>query len=331
MYEHNFNILVTSAGRKVWLVNAFKEALKALGIEGNVVAADVSETAPAMYVADKSCQVCSATDPKYVPELLRLCKDEKISLVIPLIDTELLPLADNKEQFRYAGTTVLISSPEVVKVTNDKRITHQFLRDRGFDTPDMLDIDSLGKDSGARYPMFVKPAMGAASVGAARVDSEEELMVLMKSLNEPILQEHIEGQEFTLDVLVDFEGSVRCVVPRKRLTVRAGESNKAVTAKDRKIMDVGRRLVELLPGASGPITVQGFLVSDGRFVITDINPRFGSGVPVALKADADYPRWIIELALGNDPIIPFDEWQDGVLMMRYEEAVFLRADWTACL
>ena len=331
MDKQKFHILVTSVGRKVWLLRTFKETLNALDLDGKVVAADISPMAPAMYASDKSCQVCRVSEAEYVPQLLELCEREEIDLLVPLIDTELLPLAETRERFAQVGTTVLVSSPEVVRITMDKRLTHRFLMEHGFDTPRIFDLDPELKRSVPSYPVFVKPAMSAASIGATRVDSEAELKVFMKRVEDPILQEYLAGQEYTLDVLADFQGTVRCVVPRKRLAIRAGEVNKAVTVKDRYIMEVGRRVVEALPGAIGPITVQGFQLSDGRFLLTDINPRFGSGVPVALKARADFPKWIVELALGRGPTIPYDEWQDGLLMLRYDEAIFVPSDGTSPL
>jgi len=143
-------------------------------------------------------------------------------------------------------------------------------------------------------------------------------------INNPILQEHLDGYEYTLDVLADFDGKVRCVVPRKRLKVRAGEVSKGVTVKDKKIIDTGKRVVEALKGARGPITVQGFLTTDAKFKLTEINPRFGGGHPLAIAAGADYPRWITEMMLGRDPEIMLDSWEDGLVMLRYDEAVFVR-------
>jgi carbamoyl-phosphate synthase large subunit len=138
-----------------------------------------------------------------------------------------------------------------------------------------------------------------------------------------IVQENIEGEEFTLDVFVDFKGSVRCIVPRKRIETRAGEVSKGMTVKHPEIMAGGTKVVEKLPGAIGCVTVQCFLTAAGEVIFIEINPRFGGGFPLSIKAGADFPRWIVELMLGMEPDISLDNWQDGVVMLRYDDEIIV--------
>ena len=322
----DFNILFTSVGRRVSLVQHFRRVLLDLGLEGRLVGADMLLSAPAMHVVDRRYRVCRVTDKDYVHQLLEICEKEDIDLLIPLIDTELLVLAENKERFKEIGTTVLISDPTVIRIAMDKYNTHKFFVENGFAAPEVINIDKALSSDDIEYPMVMKPARGSASIGVTKIESKEELRFFKDKIPNPILQEYLDGYEHTLDVLVDFEGRVRCVVPRKRLEVRAGEVSKGVTVKDKKIIGTGKKVVEALKGALGPITVQGFLTSDGTFKLTEINPRFGGGHPLAIAAGADYPRWIIELMLGKNPEIKLDGWEDGLVMLRYDEAVFVRRE-----
>lgn len=322
----SFNILFTSIGRRVWLVQHFGEVLSDLGLERKLIGADMLLSAPAMHVVDRKHQVCSVTDENYIPQLLDICEKEDINLLIPLIDHELLGLAESKERFEEVGTTALISDPDVIRIAMDKYNTHKFLTENGFDAPEVIDVDEALNRDDIEYPLLMKPARGSASIGVTKIESKDELGFFKDQIPNPILQEYLDGYEHTLDVLVDFDGKVRCVVPRKRLEVRAGEVSKGVTVKNEMIIETGKKVVEALKGALGPITVQGFLTGDGKFKLTEINPRFGGGHPLAIAAEADYPRWIIEMMLGRDPEIKLDGWENGVVMLRYDEAIFVRRE-----
>jgi len=325
-----FNILFTSVGRRVSLVQHFRKVLSDLQLEGKLVGADMALSAPAMHVVDKKYQVCRVTDEDYIPELLDICEKEDIDLLIPLIDTELLVLAQNKERFEQVSARVLVSTPGAVKIAMHKHNTHRFLTENGFAAPEVFNVDEALARDDIEYPLVMKPAKGSASIGVTKIWSKEDLEFFSGKIKNPILEECLAGCEYTLDILVDFDGQVRCVVPRKRLEVRAGEVSKGMTVKDKTIIMTGKRVVEVLKGALGPITVQGFLTGDGEFKLTEINPRFGGGHPLAIAAGADYPRWIIEMMLGRDPKIRLDGWEDGVVMLRYDEAIFTKRQDIEC-
>ena len=325
-----FNILFTSVGRRVSLVQHFRKVLSELQLGGKLVGADTALSAPAMHVMDKKYQACRVTSKDYIPQLLDICRTEDIDLLIPLIDTELLLLAENKEKLQETGTTVLISHPTVIRTAMDKHNTHRFLTKNGFAVPEEFGVDEALARDDIEYPLVMKPAKGSASIGVTKIGNKEDLEFFSGKIKNPILEERLDGYEYTLDVLVDFDGQVRCVVPRKRLEVRAGEVSKGMTVKDKRIIMTGKRVVEALKGALGPITVQGFLTNNGEFKLTEINPRFGGGHPLSIVAGADYPRWIIEMLLGRDPKIRLDGWEDGVVMLRYDEAIFTRRQDIEC-
>lgn len=321
---NEFNILFTSAGRRVSLIRNFRAALNTLGLTGKLVTTDLREDAPAPFVADVREIVPRVTDSSYIQTLLTICRRHSIRLLVPLIDTELHLLAPHRREFAEIGVTLLVSSEEVNLLTLDKRSTHDFFREAGIPTPAMLDPVAILESCVTSYPYLLKPAQGSCSIGVTKVRDENELRFFLNHVKEPIVQELIQGEEYTLDILVDFTGKVRCVVPRLRIETRAGEVSKGMTVKHPGIIAAGKKVAEALPGALGCITAQCFLTPEEEIVFIEINPRFGGGFPLASAAGADFPKWIIQMVRGEDPEILLDGWQDGLMMLRYDEALFVR-------
>ena len=319
------NILFTSAGRRFILIEHFKKILHDLRIPGNIVTADQSRLSAAAFAADSREQIVSVKSEEYIEQLLKLCKKHAIRLLIPLIDTELLVLAQNKERFAAEGITVLVSSPETITICRDKRNTAAFFAEAGFNTPTIFDPDILLKNAAVSYPVFLKPAVGSSSIGATKINNPKELLFFKDYIASCIVQEYLVGQEFTLDILANFAGQVETVVPRLRIETRAGEISKGITVKNTELIDAGRRVVMALPDAVGCMTVQCFLTPDNSVVFTEINPRFGGGYPLSMQAGADFPRWIIQTMQGLTPD-DVANWQDGLVMLRYDDAVFVKKE-----
>jgi len=318
-----FNILFTSVGRRVSLIRHFKETLQSLGFSGGIFATDLQKNAPALFVADIGEMVPRVTDPNYICILKDICQRHSIDLVVPLIDTELHLLAPHRAEFAHMGVTLLVSSTDVSNICFDKRHTGEFFHSIGVKTPAILDPETILADPDARYPYLLKPATGSCSVGVTKINSPNELEFFRKYVPDPIVQELIQGQEYTLDILVDFAGKARSVVPRLRIETRAGEVSKGLTVKNPAIIEAGRHVAESLPGALGCITAQCFLTPDGEIVFIEINPRFGGGFPLSAAAGADFPRWIIEMMLNTYKDRPIDDWQDNLAMLRYDEGIFV--------
>lgn len=323
---YSFNILFTSAGRRVSLIRHFKQSLTDLGLTGKIVTTDIQSNAPAPFVSDDQELVPRVTDPSYIDTLKEICKRHNIRLVIPLIDTELVLLARHRDEFAEMGVTLLVSSVETNEICFDKRKTHDFFISAGLRTPAILDHQKILANPNAKYPFLLKPAEGSSSVGVTKIENATQLAFFLEYVKQPILQELVEGEEFTLDVLADFDGNVCCVVPRLRIETRAGEVSKGMTVKNPALIDAGVKVVENLPGALGCITVQCFLTLDGEIKFIEINPRFGGGFPLSIQAGADFPRWIIEMMCGRKPQIACDSWQDGLVMLRYDDAIFVSKD-----
>jgi carbamoyl-phosphate synthase large subunit len=320
------NILFSSAGRRVSLIKYFKQALEKLSIASDIVATDSKKNAPAAFVADFQEQVPRVSDPNYVARLQDICKQHQIQLLIPLIDAELNILSLHKQDFEAIGVNLLVSSTRTIDLCLDKRNTYHFFKQVGVLTPEILSAEDIIADPKAKYPILIKPADGSCSIGVTKINNVRQLEFFKDYVPNAIVQEFVFGEEYTLDILVDFQGQVRCVVPRLRIETRAGEISKGITVKNPALIKAGKKLVEQLPGAIGCITVQCFLTPDDEIKFIEINPRFGGGFPLSCQAGADFPRWIIEMMLGKDLDITNDCWQDGVVMLRYDDAIFVTKD-----
>lgn len=318
-----FNVLVSSAGRRVALVNAFRTSLGRLGLEGEVQAADMSPLSSAMESADKKHRVPRCTSDEFIPRVLEICERESIRLVIPTIDTELPAYANSLDLFSASGVTVAISSPESIEIGTDKRRTSEWLVDSGFPTVRQIDATTVLENPREwGFPCIAKPVSGSASIGVASVESLDELRRVANG-RDYVVQEIAPGHEYTLDVLVTSSGDAVCAVPRRRLEVRAGEVSKGMTVRHEGLEDLGIAICEQLPGAFGVITVQIFLEeSSGEMRVIEVNPRFGGGFPLAYEAGADYPRWLMEDVLNQPSTVNRFGWRDNLVMLRYDDAVY---------
>lgn len=319
-----FNVLFTSAGRRVSLIRSFREALVEMGMDGKIITADMRNNAPAAFVSDVHELLPRVTDPVYIPKLMDVCQKHAVKLLIPLIDTELQVLADHRNEFAKIGVSVLVSSPEVIQIGNDKRKTSLFLDSIGMKAPKIIDpLEALAVGFSS-YPLMLKPYNGSSSVGVTKIHNAEELKFFLNFIPNSILQEFVVGREFTVDVLMDFQGKAYAAVPRLRMETRSGEVSKGMTVKDKRLMDAARKVAEALPGAVGCITLQCFVTDLEEIVFIEINPRFGGGIPLSLAAGARYCATIIQWLLSL-PVVwkDMDDWRDGLVMLRYDEAFFV--------
>ncbi len=320
----SFSVLFTCIGRRVSLLNSFRKAAKKLKINAAFFGTDTTHLSPALQLCDKHFLVKPTTHAGYIKQLLSIVKTNKVRLLVPTVDLDLKILAQNKKKFAAMGCCVLISTPDVIDICQDKRKTYRFLRRNGFDTPLTLSVASALSNKKLNWPCFLKPWDGYASRGNAVVNNRKELAFFARRIPNPICQEFITGTEHTCDVYVDFNMKVRCVVPRKRIEVRAGEVSKAQVVKHSDIMGQSARLVETLGAGPGVITLQLFLTCDNNVKFIEINPRFGGGVPLSIKAGANFPKWILKELLASKTNIRFDGFKDKLIMLRYDDEVWIQ-------
>jgi carbamoyl-phosphate synthase large subunit len=318
------SILFTCIGRRVSLLNSFRRAGRQLKINLSVLGTDATELSSALQLCDKGFTVRPITHASYIKQLLSIVRTNNVKLLIPTVDLDLKLLAQNKPKFAAAGCRVLVSTPDVVDICQDKRKTFRFLLKNGFDTPVTMSPRAALSKKKLNWPCFLKPWDGYASRGNAIVNNREELSVFAKRIPNTICQEFIEGTEYTCDVYVDFNMEVRCVVPRKRIEVRAGEVSKGQVVKHHRIMREAVKLVKTLGAGPGVITLQLFLTGDGKIKFVEINPRFGGGAPLSIKAGANFPKWILQEFLGEKTNIRFNGFKDNLIMLRYDSEVWLK-------
>lgn len=313
-----YNILILSAGRRVELVQSFQKAAKRLNIKSNVVAGDCSETAPAIYFADRKAILPKINEDNYIDEIINVCKREGIRLVIPTIDTDLLLLSEERERIESeSGAVVLISSTDVISICRDKINTQKFLEENEFKIPKMYSEEEL--DSGEiEFPLFIKPKSGSSSINTFKVNNIEELATYRSLIKEPIVQDFMEGKEFTIDVFLDFDGNLITVVPRFRMATRSGEISKGKIIKDREIIEDIKRLVEVLKPI-GHITVQLMKTNKGIEYI-EINPRFGGGAPMSIQSGADSCENLYRLLMGEN--LEYNEnYRDNIMFFRFDNSI----------
>ena len=314
------NILILSAGRRVELVKRFKTAAQKLNIDGKIIAADMSEYAPAIYFADLYRIIPRINSNEYIDALVDICNEEKITLIVPTIDTELPVLSKNRSYIEsHTGAKILLSSDDVIDVCCYKDKTQEFFEKYGFGIPHLLNENDL-KTKNYDFPLFIKPKNGSSSINAFKVENESQLTFFRGYIDEPIIQEYIQGTEYSIDVFCDLDSNPITIVPRIRLAVRGGEIIKGKIDKDREVIEEIRRMIDILKPV-GQITVQCMKTCDGIKYI-EINPRFGGGAPMSIDAGANSCENIYRILLGEQ--LKYNEdYNDGHLFLRFDEGIEL--------
>lgn len=321
MNKRYTNILITSAGQRVSLVKSFKDALKHFFPDSKVFTTDMNPRfAPAAYVSDKCFEVLRVTDPDYIPQLLQLCIKNEIGMVIPTIDTELLVLAENKSLFEKNNISLVVSSLSFIQVCRDKRNTRLFFEEHGIRVPRPIDKNH------PTFPLFAKPYDGSLSTNIHYIRNAEELTTEILEDPKLLFMEYIDQhsyKEYTVDMYYGRDHKVKCIVPRERIKIRAGEINKGLTEKQ-PLMRFFKERLEIIDGCVGCICVQVFLNSQSEDVVAiEVNPRFGGGYPLTHAAGANFPEFLIKEFFLNQSVGYFDGWKDHLLMLRYDDAVFV--------
>lgn len=313
------NILILSAGTRNKIVQYFR---KELAGAGKVIATDCSELAPAIYEADGYYIVPRITDPDYINIILNICKKEKIDGVFSLIDPELSILAKNKENFRKLGVMVIGSSEYLCDMSLDKFALYQWLEKRRYKTlksyitKEDFEEDLLAGKIG--FPVFTKPRKGSASIQISCVENKEFLDLLWKYQKDLMVQEYINGQEIGADVYIDMiSGEVTSIFTKKKIKMRAGETDKSVSFKNLELCDLIIRFVKEA-GYRGQIDIDFFEVN-GEFYILEVNPRFGGGYPHAYECGANHVKMIINNLKNETNPVGIGNYKENICMMKYND------------
>jgi carbamoyl-phosphate synthase large subunit len=312
------NVLITSASRKVSLVQAFQRAVAAEG-GGRVVAADCQARAAALHVADRARLLPRTDDPAFWNALVTLVHDEAIGLLVPTRDEELVVFAERSSELEAMGVWVPVASPESVRLCQDKIAFARFCVEQGVSVSEILDDEALR--CAARYPVFARARRGKSGHQAFQIASPAELALRRAEHGELLVQELVTAPEVSLDGLADRDGRVLSVVPRLRGLVLGGESFVSRTVDSPRMVELGRHLAELL-GLRGPFVAQAFDRGD-RVDLIEVNPRFGGASALAIEAGADSPRALVRIAAGHDAQPDLGRYRIGLTMLRYTQDLFV--------
>ena len=313
------NILILSCGTRNKVVQYFK---KALAGQGNVIATDMSPNAPALYDADKHYIVPRMSAPGYIDVIFDICKKEKISGVLSLIDPELSLLAKHMDDFAALGVTVIGSSYDLCEQSLDKMQMFRYLTEHGYRcAKSYVSKEQFYEDVAAgviSYPVFVKPVQGSASISISKVYDKETVDLLFDHSDNLMIQQFLNGQEIGADVYIDMiSGDVVSIFTKKKLVMRAGETDKAVSFKDEKLFALIQRFVKEI-GFRGQIDIDIFEIG-GEYYISEVNPRFGGGYPHAYECGCDHMTLICNNLKGISNEKNIGNYEENLVMMKYNE------------
>lgn len=318
------NILVLSVGTRNKIVQYLKKELDG---EGKVIATDCSELAPALYDADNYYIVPRITDENYIGIILDICKKENVNTLISLIDPELSLISENIRRFREIGVQPIISDFDKVEMCFNKYEMYEFLNKNDFNTPksyiskEEFLVDLENKKIG--FPVFVKPVKGSASININKITNLEELEVIWKQADDLMIQEFMNGQEYGADVYIDMISNEPVTIfTKKKIKMRAGETDKAVSVKDEKLFELIKKFVKKA-GFKGIIDIDIFEIN-GKYYISEVNPRFGGGYPHAYECGINVPRMIINNLNGRINKQQIGNYEENIYMMKYNEIKMIK-------
>ena len=318
------NVLILAAGTRNKIVQYFKRTLNGAGC---VVATDASELGPAIYDADKYYIVPPITEPGYIDFILDICNKERISGVLSLIDPELSLLAANEEKFKAVGARIIGSSYELCEMALDKMQMYEWLKAHGYNCArSWRDKNLFYEAVGAgeiTFPVFVKPYRGSASISISKVHDRETVDLLFSHEDDLMIQEFMEGVEIGADVYIDLiSGEVVSIFTKKKLKMRAGETDKAVSFKDPALFELIEKFVTEA-GYRGQVDIDIFEIQ-GHYYISEVNPRFGGGYPHAYECGCDHMKLIMNNLNGIVNTKNIGAYDEGIYMMKYNEVKIVK-------
>ncbi len=318
------NILILSPGRRVEIVEYFKETFHAVG--GKVFTLDMSPYAPALYSGDEFFRIDKDFNhlEYYIDNVLEICKQKEVSAILTLIDPELVLLSDYKDIFEALGIKVILSDIDFVKQTFDKYGFYCAYKD-------IINlVETVGsyeeakkklKDGMWKYPLFAKLRDGSASIGIKKIYSSIDFDEI-KENPKYIYQPYIDGAEYGIDAYFDLiTGELVSVFMKKKIAMRAGETDKAISVKSQTVLNEVKQITKI-KGLYGPIDIDVFVSNTGEVYINEINPRFGGGHPHAYGCGINFMKLILDNLEGkvNTPI--FDNYEEGIMMLKYNGLMF---------
>jgi carbamoyl-phosphate synthase large subunit len=315
------NILILSAGRRVELVKIFMREINLKNQNLKIFTTDINPNySAACQFSNRYFKTPKVDEINYIDFLLDKCKKYNIGMIIPTIDNELSILSKNQKLFESHEIFLIISEINFIKTCEDKRLTSVFFEKFNLSSPKIYQKNKI------KFPCYVKPYSGSSGIGCYKVEKKEDLPESIKNDDKIILTEFVGKDycEYTVDMYYNRHGSLKCLVPRQRIEVRAGEISKGITRKN-CVYELVLSKFKKLPGAKGCITLQLFYNENiHQFFFIEINPRFGGGFPLSYSANANFPKWLINEYFLNQEVTFFDNWKKDLLMLRYDSKILVK-------
>lgn len=319
------SIMFCSAGRRAELLKDFR---KSITEDYRIIATDLANIAPALYFADKGYLVPRIDDPKYIDTVLDICKKENVKAITTLIDPEIEILAKNREKFSEIGVLVLTPGLETAQACFDKYKMFEVLKNHGIDTVETFEtfeqFESANVEGKVDFPVFVKPRCGSGSVGAQKVTNKELLKNLCEGNPDLIIQEYMDGIDLDADIYVDaISHEAVSIFTKMKLETRIGGANKTISFKDEKLFEIVKNIVNQFE-FYGPIDMD-FFYKDGKYYMSEVNPRFGGAYLHAYGCGVDFVKLIMNNIEGIENKEQIGQYESDVVMMMYDSVVFCRS------
>lgn len=322
--RRQIRVLITGSGT-VTCQSFIKGLRQQDELDAYIVTTDMNPESAGRYFSNAFYTVPAAKDEKFIPTLTEIIKKERIQLLVPIVDYEFAKIGQNLEEFRKIGCVTAISSPETIAIANEKEKTFRFFRAIGIDTPHTWMPDELPDPSTLKFPLFIKPRTGRASLDTYKINNPDELSYYSKLVDDPIYQEYVKGKEYTIDVLSDFQQRVIGVVPRQRVETKVGISYKGRTVDDPLMVEKAKYIAERLHNV-GHCNMQLFVTDDGKYCFFEINPRYSGTLTLTIAAGLNSPYLLCRMVLGDNIEPMIGDYEKNLLMLRYWEEVYVRTD-----
>ncbi|MBW4619073.1 MAG: ATP-grasp domain-containing protein [Cyanosarcina radialis HA8281-LM2] len=312
------NILLSCIGRRGYIAEYLKADLDPGDL---LIGTGNSEWTSGFKHCDLAVVLPDIYSPDYIPALIEICQQKQVDALLSFSDLDIDVLSRHLPQLREAGVLPIVTSSTVNEICFDKHSTYNFLKQHEFNTPEtFISFEEAVKalETGrVSFPLFVKPRRGSGSNNLFKARNLKELDVFFHYAAEMLIQETISGQEHGFDICNDLKGNVLSVVPRRKLAMRSGETDRAETSDNPNLIEFGVRLGEKLGalGHVGPLDVD-FFVDRDRIFVLELNPRFGGGYPLSHLAGADFSRLILKMAKGQNIEPQIGKYRPRVVMMK---------------
>ncbi|RKY33490.1 MAG: hypothetical protein DRP68_02235 [Candidatus Omnitrophota bacterium] len=312
-------VLITSAGSApaIGVIKALRQQKE---IKIRIIAVDMDRLSAGFYLADDFYLVPSSQESNFISEIIKICKKEKVSFLIPIIDEELPFFAKEQKLLESVGLRVLVNNLEVIERGNDKYATYLFCREHNILAPETYLFSPRSKYSGISLPIIVKPRWGRGSQFLYKLKDLNQLDYLSLPNREFVVQEFISGREYTVDILAQPDGTILQAIPRERIVVKAGMMYKGRTEKNKGLIEYAKRIAQKF-GINGPCNIQ-FIEKGDKFYLIEVNPKFAAGLPLTVNAGINIPFLLIKMHLGMRVSSQELEFKDNFYMLRYWEEIY---------